>query len=298
MKTTSYAAALLAALCFSTTALAAVPVGAASDPTTAVSTSTSSNNEAASSSDKSDDTTASETSESSKTLDSNSTDASTSTDTDEQAKDATIDNEADVTQTIEIHQVISKTATKAASVADTKYTGVNGATWSVYDVTSELTRLLSSQKDAKDLKSATDQLESTLTKKSYDVSKYNKIKTGKTATINNVDGLFDVPVTTKAHAYKALLFQNDAVPAYTTKASQFVLIVPLADDAGKIPSKMVIQPKSETLPKPKAKTPTGVFPQTGDKVSKGATIAGVFLAISALGTWAVSKAASRLKKGA
>lgn len=297
MKTTSYAAALLAALCFSTTALAAVPVGAASDPTTAVSASASSN-EAASSSDQSDDTTASETSESSKTSDSTSTEASTSTDTDEQAKDATIDNEADVTQTIEIHQVISKTATKAASVADTKYTGVNGATWSVYDVTSELTSLLSSQKDAKDLKSATDQLESTLTKKSYDVSKYNKIKTGKTATINNVDGLFDVPVTTKAHAYKALLFQNDAVPAYTTKASQFVLIVPLADDAGKIPSKMVIQPKSETLPKPKAKTPTGVFPQTGDKVSKGATIAGVFLAISALGTWAVSKAASRLKKGA
>lgn len=297
MKTTSYAAALLAALCFSTTALAAVPVGAASDPTTAVSASASSN-EAASSSDQSDDTTASETSESSKTSDSTSTEASTSTDTDEQAKDATIDNEADVTQTIEIHQVISKTATKAASVADTKYTGVNGATWSVYDVTSELTSLLSGQKDAKDLKSATDQLESALTKKSYDVSKYNKIKTGKTATINNVDGLFDVPVTTKAHAYKALLFQNDAVPAYTTKASQFVLIVPLADDAGKIPSKMVIQPKSETLPKPKAKTPTGVFPQTGDKVSKGATIAGVFLAISALGTWAVSKAASRLKKGA
>jgi hypothetical protein len=297
MKTTSYAAALLAALCFSTTALAAVPVGAASDPTTAVSASASSN-EAASSSDQSDDTTASETSESSKTSDSTSTEASTSTDTDEQAKGATTDTEADVTQTIEIHQVISKTATKAASVADTKYTGVNGATWSVYDVTSELTSLLSGQKDAKDLKSATDQLESALTKKSYDVSKYNKIKTGKTATINNVDGLFDVPVTTKAHAYKALLFQNDAVPAYTTKASQFVLIVPLADDAGKIPSKMVIQPKSETLPKPKAKTPTGVFPQTGDKVSKGATIAGVFLAISALGTWAVSKAASRLKKGA
>lgn len=297
MKTTSYAAALLAALCFSTTALAAVPVGAASDPTTAVSASASSN-EAASSSDQSDDTTASETSESSKTSDSTSTEASTSTDTDEQAKGATTDTEADVTQTIEIHQVISKTATKAASVADTNYTGVNGATWSVYDVTSELTSLLSGQKDAKDLKSATDQLESALTKKSYDVSKYNKIKTGKTATINNVDGLFDVPVTTKAHAYKALLFQNDAVPAYTTKASQFVLIVPLADDAGKIPSKMVIQPKSETLPKPKAKTPTGVFPQTGDKVSKGATIAGVFLAISALGTWAVSKAASRLKKGA
>ena len=297
MKTTSYAAALLAALCFSTTALAAVPVGAASDPTTAVSASASSN-EAASSSDQSDDTTASETSESSKTSDSTSTEASTSTDTDEQAKGATTDTEADVTQTIEIHQVISKTATKADSVADTKYTGVNGATWSVYDVTSELTSLLSGQKDAKDLKSATDQLESALTKKSYDVSKYNKIKTGKTATINNVDGLFDVPVTTKAHAYKALLFQNDAVPAYTTKASQFVLIVPLADDAGKIPSKMVIQPKSETLPKPKAKTPTGVFPQTGDKVSKGATIAGVFLAISALGTWAVSKAASRLKKGA
>jgi hypothetical protein len=297
MKTTSYAAALLAALCFSTTVLAAVPVGAASDPTTAVSASASSN-EAASSSDQSDDTTASETSESSKTSDSTSTEASTSTDTDEQAKGATTDTEADVTQTIEIHQVISKTATKAASVADTKYTGVNGATWSVYDVTSELTSLLSGQKDAKDLKSATDQLESALTKKSYDVSKYNKIKTGKTATINNVDGLFDVPVTTKAHAYKALLFQNDAVPAYTTKASQFVLIVPLADDAGKIPSKMVIQPKSETLPKPKAKTPTGVFPQTGDKVSKGATIAGVFLAISALGTWAVSKAASRLKKGA
>lgn len=297
MKTTSYAAALLAALCFSTTALAAVPVGAASDPTTTVSASDSSN-EAASSSDQSDDTTASETSESSKTSDSTSTESSTSTDTDEQAKGATTDTEADVTQTIEIHQVISKTATKAASVADTKYTGVNGATWSVYDVTSELTSLLSGQKDAKDLKSATDQLESALTKKSYDVSKYNKIKTGKTATINNVDGLFDVPVTTKAHAYKALLFQNDAVPAYTTKASQFVLIVPLADDAGKIPSKMVIQPKSETLPKPKAKTPTGVFPQTGDKVSKGATIAGVFLAISALGTWAVSKAASRLKKGA
>ena len=297
MKTTSYAAALLAALCFSTTALAAVPVGAASDPTTAVSASASSN-EAASSSDQSDDTTASETSESSKTSDSTSTEASTSTDTDDQTKDATTDTEADVTQTIEIHQVISKTATKADSVADTKYTGVNGATWSVYDVTSELTSLLSGQKDAKDLKSATDQLESALTKKSYDVSKYNKIKTGKTATINNVDGLFDVPVTTKAHAYKALLFQNDAVPAYTTKASQFVLIVPLADDAGKIPSKMVIQPKSETLPKPKAKTPTGVFPQTGDKVSKGATIAGVFLAISALGTWAVSKAASRLKKGA
>jgi hypothetical protein len=297
MKTTSYAAALLAALCFSTTALAAVPVGAASDPTTAVSASASSN-EATSSSDQSDDTTASETSESSKTSDSTSSEASTSTDTDDQTKDATTDTEADVTQTIEIHQVISKTATKAASVADTKYTGVNGATWSVYDVTSELTSLLSGQKDAKDLKSATDQLESALTKKSYDVSKYNKIKTGKTATINNVDGLFDVPVTTKAHAYKALLFQNDAVPAYTTKSSQFVLIVPLADDAGKIPSKMVIQPKSETLPKPKAKTPTGVFPQTGDKVYKGATIAGVFLAISALGTWVVSKAASRLKKGA
>lgn len=165
MKTTSYAAALLAALCFSTTVLAAVPVGAASDPTNAVSASASSNNEAASSSDKSDDTAASETSESSKTSDSTSTEASTSTDTDEPAKGATTDTEADVTQTIEIHQVISKTATKAASVADTKYTGVNGATWSVYDVTSELTSLLSGQKDAKDLKSATDQLESALTKK-------------------------------------------------------------------------------------------------------------------------------------
>lgn len=251
MKTTSYATALFAALCFSTAALTTVPVNASSSaPSVAVSASASS-------------TTSSDSNVQSQTSD-------------------VVEPEADVSQTIEIHQVISKTSTKAASVADTTYTGVNGATWSVYDVTSDLTNLLGEQKDAKDVKTASDQLEATLSKKSYDLAKYTKVTTGKTKSIDRVDGLLDVPVTVKAHEYKALLFQNDAVPDYTTKAEQFVLIVPLADDSGKIPSKMVIRPKSQTIPKPKTKTPTGEFPQTGDRLNWVFSIAGA-LVLAAIG---------------
>lgn len=193
---------------------------------------------------------------------------------------ASDDSNGEVKQIIEIHQVISQTATKTGTTADTKYTGVNGATWSVYDVSTDLSKQIGIQKSTTDIKSTASQLEKALTQKVYTISQYQKVATGKTQTIGGIDGLFDVPITVPANKYQALLFQNDSVPNNATKASQFVLIVPLSDDTGKIPAMMVIQPKSSAIAP--AKTIQQNFPQTGDHWSWILVVIGVLGIIATL----------------
>lgn len=275
--------------------LATTPVNASTDSeaTTSTSQSATSTNSSVESTETDSGAFESEVSEESQSSSSSST-----KDAKEQAvvQEATTPagKEADVKQMIEIHQVKSKKATKTSTIADTTYEGVNGSSWEVYDVTSDLTALIKAAGTKQDL-SETDvqgDIESQLSKKEYDTSKLSKISSGTTKTVDNIDGIFDVPVTAKAHEYKALLFVNTATPDYITKAAKFVLVVPLADAEGRMPAKMVIQPKSQDIPQPKTKTPTPktptkILPQLGDMAKQlwPAIGAALIALVGGIATW-------------
>jgi LPXTG-motif cell wall-anchored protein len=157
------------------------------------------------------------------------------------------------TQTLEIHQVISKQSSTASTMANTSVQGVNGSTWRVYEITDQLNKAMKQVGSNLDAVSVQSAVYAKLKGESYDTSSLKLVDSGTTANMDGTDGVFQTTVTVPAHQYRAFLFVNTAVPEYTTKADNAVVIAPLADEEGKIPDKMVIQPKSDTLPKPTPK---------------------------------------------
>ncbi|WP_054679274.1 LPXTG cell wall anchor domain-containing protein [Lacticaseibacillus sharpeae] len=157
------------------------------------------------------------------------------------------------TQTLEIHQVISKQSSTASTMANTSVQGVNGSTWRVYEITDQLQAAMKQVGSNLDAVSVHSAVYEKLKSENYDTSSLKLVDSGTTANVDGTDGVFQTTVTVPAHQYRAFLFVNTAVPEYTTKADNAVVIAPLADEEGKIPDKMVIQPKSNTLPKPTPK---------------------------------------------
>lgn len=179
------------------------------------------------------------------------------------------EKEENITQTIKLHQVITKETTKTDTMADTKYEGVNGSKWSVYDVSMEMVRLADEHGGMAE-NEARQKIQEKLNEKKYDVSKYAKLLSGTTKTIDGIDGVLDVPTNVAPHTYQALLFVNDKTPDYISKVDDFVLITPLADKDGKLVKTMYVQPKSQNLPKPKKD-----LPQTGESNNHKLMLAGI-----------------------
>lgn len=181
------------------------------------------------------------------------------------------EKEENVEQTIKLHQVITEEATKTDTMASTKYQGVNGSKWSVYDVSIDMVQL-DDKKGGMAESEARQKIQEELNQKKYDVSKYPKLLSGETKTIDGIDGVLDVPTMAAPHIYQALLFVNDKTPEYISQVDDFVLITPLADENGNLVKTMFVQPKSQNLPKPKKD-----LPQTGEKKNQKLMIAGVVI---------------------
>lgn len=145
-----------------------------------------------------------------------------------------------IKQTIHIQKIISSEQLDNQGQKLEKQEGVNGAKFSVYDVSDILQKM-----DVKDL--TTDQIESQLKDRVKKLSsdQLKLVSNGETKTIDQQTGVFEFSVEVQANQKQAYYIVNESSPENISNSEDILLLIPVSDDQGQFLKDVWIYPKSE-----------------------------------------------------
>lgn len=147
-----------------------------------------------------------------------------------------------VKQTIHVQKIISSEQLDNQGQKLEKQEGVNGAKFSVYDVSDILQKM-----DVKDL--STDQIESQLKDRVKKLSsdQLKLVSNGETKTIDQQTGVFEFSVEVQANQKQAYYIVNESSPENISNSKDILLLTPVSDKDGEFLKYVWIYPKSEAL---------------------------------------------------
>lgn len=147
-----------------------------------------------------------------------------------------------VKQTIHVQKIISSEQLDNQGQKIEKQEGVNGAKFSVYDVSDILQKM-----DVKDL--STDQIESQLKDRVKKLSsdQLKLVSNGETKTIDQQTGVFEFSVEVQANQKQAYYIVNESSPENISNSEDILLLTPVSDKDGEFLKDVWIYPKSEAL---------------------------------------------------
>lgn len=174
-------------------------------------------------------------------------DSSTIQSSDETVDSSTVDSSEEpkiaeddqiVKQTIHVQKIIS--SEQLDNQGYEKQEGVNGAKFSVYDVSDILQKM-----DVKDL--TTDQIESQLKDRVKKLSsdQLKLVSNGETKTIDQQTGVFEFSVEVQANQKQAYYIVNESSPENISNSEDILLLTPVSDKNGEFLKDVWIYPKSE-----------------------------------------------------
>ena len=176
-------------------------------------------------------------------------DSSTIQSSDETVDSSTVDSSEEpkiaeddqiVKQTIHVQKIISSEQLDNQGQKLEKQEGVNGAKFSVYDVSDILQKM-----DVKDL--TTDQIESQLkdrVKKLFS-DQFKLVSNGETKTIDQQTGVFEFSIEVQANQKQAYYIVNESSPENISNSEDILLLTPVSDKNGEFLKDVWIYPKSE-----------------------------------------------------
>ncbi|HGF7792814.1 TPA: pilin N-terminal domain-containing protein [Enterococcus faecium] len=176
-------------------------------------------------------------------------DSSTIQSSDETVDSSTVDSSEEpkiaeddqiVKQTIHVQKIISSEQLDNQGQKLEKQEGVNGAKFSVYDVSDILKKM-----DVKDL--TTDQIESQLkdrVKKLFS-DQLKLVSNGETKTIDQQTGVFEFSIEVQANQKQAYYIVNESSPENISNSEDILLLTPVSDKNGEFLKDVWIYPKSE-----------------------------------------------------
>ncbi|UQQ95147.1 pilin N-terminal domain-containing protein [Enterococcus faecium] len=176
-------------------------------------------------------------------------DSSTIQSSDETVDSSTVDSSEEpkiaeddqiVKQTIHVQKIISSEQLDNQGQKLEKQEGVNGAKFSVYDVSDILQKM-----DVKDL--TTDQIESQLkdrVKKLFS-DQLKLVSNGETKTIDQQTGVFEFSIEVQANQKQAYYIVNESSPEKISNSEDILLLTPVSDKNGEFLKDVWIYPKSE-----------------------------------------------------
>ena len=176
-------------------------------------------------------------------------DSSTIQSSDETVDSSTVDSSEEpkiaeddqiVKQTIHIQKIISSEQLDIQGQKLEKQEGVNGAKFSVYDVSDILQKM-----DVKDL--TTDQIESQLKDRVKKLSsdQLKLVSNGETKTIDQQTGVFEFSIEVQANQKQAYYIVNELSPENISNSEDILLLTPVSDKNGEFLKDVWIYPKSE-----------------------------------------------------
>lgn len=167
------------------------------------------------------------------------TDSSTVTSSDK-GDAPTVEDDQIIKQTIHVQKIISSEQLDNQGQKLEKQEGVNGAKFSVYDVSDILQKM-----DVKDL--TTDQIESQLKDRVKKLSsdQLKLVSNGETKTIDQQTGVFDFSVEVQANQKQAYYIVNEFSPENISNSEDILLLTPVSDKNGEFLKDVWIYPKSE-----------------------------------------------------
>lgn len=187
-------------------------------------------------------------------------DSSTIQSSDETVDSSTVDSSEEpkiaeddqiVKQTIHVQKIISSEQLDNQGQKLEKQEGVNGAKFSVYDVSDILQKM-----DVKDL--TTDQIESQLkdrVKKLFS-DQLKLVSNGETKTIDQQTGVFEFSIEVQANQKQAYYIVNESSPENISNSEDILLLTPVSDKNDEFLKDVWIYPKSEaSQPKSEASQP-------------------------------------------
>ena len=147
-----------------------------------------------------------------------------------------------VKQTIHVQKIISSEQLDNQGQKLEKQEGVNGAKFSVYDVSDILQKM-----DVKDL--STDQIESQLKDRVKKLSsdQLKLVSNGEKKTIDQQTGVFEFSVEVQANQKQAYYIVNESSPENISNSEDILLLTPVSDKDGEFLKDVWIYPKSEAL---------------------------------------------------
>ena len=145
-----------------------------------------------------------------------------------------------VKQTIHVQKIISSEQLDNQGQKLEKQEGVNGAKFSVYDVSDILQKM-----DVKDL--TTDQIESQLKDRVKKLSsdQLKLISNGETKTIDQQTGVFEFSIEVQANQKQAYYIVNESSPENISNSEDILLLTPVSDKNDEFLKDVWIYPKSE-----------------------------------------------------
>ncbi|HCI0410791.1 hypothetical protein LC954_07485 [Enterococcus faecium] len=176
-------------------------------------------------------------------------DSSTIQSSDETVDSSTVDSSEEpkiaeddqiVKQTIHVQKIISSEQLDNQGQKLEKQEGVNGAKFSVYDVSDILQKM-----DVKDL--TTDQIESQLkdrVKKLFS-DQLKLVSNGETKTIDQQTGVFEFSIEVQANQKQAYYIVNESSPENISNSEDILLLTPVSEKNGEFLKDVWIYPKSE-----------------------------------------------------
>ena len=176
-------------------------------------------------------------------------DSSTIQSSDETVDSSTVDSSEEpkiaeddqiVKQTIHVQKIISSEQLDNQGQKLEKQEGVNGAKFSVYDVSDILQKM-----DVKDL--TTDQIESQLkdrVKKLFS-DQLKLVSNGETKTIDQQTGVFEFSIEVQANQKQAYYIVNESSPENISNSEDILLLTPVSDKNGEFLKDVWIYTKSE-----------------------------------------------------
>ncbi|EGP4891838.1 pilin N-terminal domain-containing protein [Enterococcus faecium] len=176
-------------------------------------------------------------------------DSSTIQSSDETVDSSTVDSSEEpkiaeddqiVKQTIHVQKIISSEQLDNQGQKLEKQEGVNGAKFSVYDVSDILQKM-----DVKNL--TTDQIESQLKNRVKKLSsdQLKLVSNGETKTIDQQTGVFEFSVEVQANQKHAYYIVNESSPENISNSEDVLLLTPVSDKNGEFLKDAWIYPKSE-----------------------------------------------------
>ncbi|HAQ7841470.1 TPA: pilin N-terminal domain-containing protein [Enterococcus faecium] len=176
-------------------------------------------------------------------------DSSTIQSSDETVDSSTVDSSEEpkiaeddqiVKQTIHVQKIISSEQLDNQGQKLEKQEGVNGAKFSVYDVSDILQKM-----DVKDL--STDQIESQLKDRVKKLSsdQLKLVSNGETKTIDQQTGVFEFSVEVQANQKQAYYIVNESSPENISNSEDIFLLTPVSDKNDEFLKDVWIYPKSE-----------------------------------------------------
>ncbi|HCR3249192.1 TPA: pilin N-terminal domain-containing protein [Enterococcus faecium] len=176
-------------------------------------------------------------------------DSSTIQSSDETVDSSTVDSSEEpkiaeddqiVKQTIHVQKIISSEQLDNQGQKLEKQEGVNGAKFSVYDVSDILQKM-----DVKNL--TTDQIESQLKDRVKKLSgdQLKLVSNGETKTIDQQTGVFEFSIEVQANQKQAYYIVNESSPENISNSEDILLLTPVSEKNGEILKDVWIYPKSE-----------------------------------------------------